>query len=81
MASNGRLTARTNLLLLAIALGVYFLFQFILLGNVSIAQYDESIYLDIARNIRQTGLPLRSVDVQGRYHFDHLPLYVYMVGA
>ena len=76
------MTPRTrNLLLLAIPLGVYFLFQLFLLNNVSIAQYDESIYLDVARNIRKTGLPLRSVGLDGRYHFDHLPLYVYLLSG
>jgi 4-amino-4-deoxy-L-arabinose transferase-like glycosyltransferase len=72
----------THLLLpLAAALGVFFLFQFFLLRQVSIAQYDESIYLDVARNIRSTGLPLRSVGLDGRYHFDHLPLYVYLLSG
>jgi 4-amino-4-deoxy-L-arabinose transferase-like glycosyltransferase len=79
MVTNTRQT--TLLLPLAIVLGVYLLFQLFLLNNVSIAQYDESIYLDVARNIRKTGLPLRSVGLDGRYHFDHLPLYVYLLSG
>lgn len=82
MASHTRQTSKTTFLLpLAIALGVFFLFQLFLLNNVSIAQYDESIYLDVARNIRKSGLPLRSVGLDGRYHFDHLPLYVYLLSG
>jgi 4-amino-4-deoxy-L-arabinose transferase-like glycosyltransferase len=70
-----------NLVLLTIVLGVYFLFQILLIRNVTIAQYDESIYLDVARSIRNTGLPMRSVGQYGRFYFEHLPGYVYLIGG
>lgn len=81
MTSSSRPQTAHLFLPLAAVLGVYLLFQLFLLNSVSIAQYDESIYLDVARNIRKTGLPLRSVDLSGRYHFDHLPLYVYLLSG
>ncbi|MFN2135966.1 MAG: ArnT family glycosyltransferase [Candidatus Promineifilaceae bacterium] len=66
---------------LAIPLVIFLLFQFLLLRNVNIAQYDEAIYLDVARNIRELGEPLRSVGLDGRYYFEHLPGYVYTLSG
>ena len=79
--SPGQLTQKSALLPLAAVLGVFFFFQIFLLRNVSIAQYDESIFLDVARHIRASGLPLRSVGLDGRFYFEHLPGYVYLVGG
>ncbi|MBP6017002.1 MAG: glycosyltransferase family 39 protein [Candidatus Promineofilum sp.] len=49
--------------------------------RVSIAQYDESIFLDIARNIHTTGLPLRSLGPQGQLELDQTPLYLYLLSG
>lgn len=63
------------------ALGIYLVFQFILIRLVHIAQYDESIYLDVARNIRRIGLPLRSYGAEGFLLLDQTPLYPYLVAG
>ncbi len=70
---------RANVLLLFI-LGLFLAFQLLLALNVRIAQYDEAIFLDVARNIQKSGLPLRSVGA-GKFFFDHTPLYIYMLGG
>jgi 4-amino-4-deoxy-L-arabinose transferase-like glycosyltransferase len=59
----------------------YLVFQAVLIYSVQIAQYDESIYLDVARNIRRTGLPLRSFGADGFLLLDQTPLYPYMLGG
>ena len=42
---------------------------------MTIAQYDEAIFLDISRNIACSGLSLRSMDIKGKFYFEHtLPL-------
>jgi 4-amino-4-deoxy-L-arabinose transferase-like glycosyltransferase len=41
--------------------------------------YDEAIYLDVARNIQRIGLPLRSLGVFGVPAFEHTPLYLYLL--
>ena len=49
--------------------------------RVSIAQYDESIFLDIARNIQATGVPLRSLGPEGKLELDQTPLYLYLLSG
>ncbi len=49
--------------------------------HVSIAQYDESIFLDIAGNIHTTGLPLRSLGPEGQLELDQTPLYLYLLSG
>ncbi len=66
---------------LLLALGIYLAFQLVLMRSVHIAQYDESIYLDVARNIRRTGLPLRSFGAEGFLLLDQTPLYPYLLGG
>jgi len=46
--------------------------------KVRVAEYDEAVYLDIARNIRFTGMPLRSLGAKGQYDV-HAPLYLYIL--
>lgn len=48
--------------------------------RVRCVEYDEAIFLDVARNIIRTGIPLRSIGQQGVFFFDHTPLYVYFLG-
>lgn len=57
----------------------YLGFQYALISTVSVAQYDESIYLDVARNIGRTGLPIRSIG-NGILLLDQTPLYPYLLG-
>ena len=44
------------------------------LGSVD---YDEAIFMDVARSIRSTGLPIRSIAPDGWMFVDHTPLYSY----
>jgi len=53
--------------------------QIPLVWKVHIAEYDEAIFLDVASNIRQDGLPLRSIGAKGAFYFEHTPLYVYFL--
>lgn len=46
---------------------------------VRTAEYDEAIFLDVARNIQREGLPLRSLGTKGAFFFDHTPLYIYLL--
>ncbi|PIE81842.1 MAG: hypothetical protein CSA11_02940 [Chloroflexi bacterium] len=66
---------------LLIPFAIYLAFLFVLIRAVNIAQYDESIYLDVARNIRRTGLPIRSVGEKGFLLLDQTPLYPYMLAG
>jgi 4-amino-4-deoxy-L-arabinose transferase-like glycosyltransferase len=50
-----------------------------LMHSVRAAEYDEAIFLDVARNIQRVGLPLRSLGTQGIFFFDHTSLYVYLL--
>ena len=49
------------------------------MASVHIAEYDEAIFLDVARNIQRVGLPLRSIGANGVFFFDHTPLYPYLL--
>jgi 4-amino-4-deoxy-L-arabinose transferase-like glycosyltransferase len=68
--------SRTGVLVLAAVVLLFLALQATPIRQVHVAQYDESIFLDIARNIRETGLPLRSVGPDGRL-FDQTPGYPY----
>lgn len=70
-----------NKLPLLIPLAIFLLLQAVPIFSVSIAQYDEAIYLDVARSIQRTGLPIRTIDAEGRLLLDQTPLYPYMVSA
>jgi len=74
---------RTNwvLLTLVIAVAVFLLIEAVLIWHVRFTDYDEAVFLDIARNIRRLGLPLRSVGEDGVLFFNHTPLYLYVVTA
>jgi 4-amino-4-deoxy-L-arabinose transferase-like glycosyltransferase len=75
------LKPRLTYLPLLLTLALYLAFQAVLIYSVQIAQYDESIYLDVARNIRRTGLPLRSFGADGFLLLDQTPLYPYLLGG
>jgi len=47
--------------------------------NVHSVEYDEAIFLDVARNIHRVGLPIRSVGTQGAFYFEHTFLYPYLL--
>lgn len=70
---------RSNTLCEPLALAAALLALLPLLLHVTVAEYDEAIFLDVARNIQRTGLPLRSLTQSGILFFDHTPLYVYML--
>ncbi len=59
----------------------FLLSQLVLALNVHTLEYDEAIYLDVARNIRRTGLPLRSLGLQGYLYAEHTSLYLYMLSG
>jgi len=47
--------------------------------RVHVLEYDEAIFMDVARNIQRSGLPLRSIGAAGVPFYDHTPLYVYLL--
>ncbi len=48
--------------------------------KVHILEYDEALYMDIARNIQRSGLPLRSLGTRGVFWFFHPHhLYLYLL--
>jgi 4-amino-4-deoxy-L-arabinose transferase-like glycosyltransferase len=47
--------------------------------NVRVLEYDEAVFMDVARNIQRSGLPFRSLGEQGRPAFEHTPLYLYLL--
>ncbi len=70
-------TIRNRLLLTVLALSL--IVQLPLMLNVRTVEYDEAIFLDVARNIHRVGLPIRSIGTQGLFFFDHTFLYVYLL--
>ena len=70
---------KNDYILLALAISTFLLFQSILIYRVRITDYDEAVFLDVARNIRRVGLPLRSIGPDGVLYFIHTPLYLYLV--
>lgn len=44
-----------------------------------IAEYDEAVFLDAARNVQRIGLPLRSAGAQGAPLLEHTPLYAFLL--
>ena len=63
--------------LLALLAGVLVLLPMAL--KVHVLEYDEAIFMDVARSIQRTGLPLRTIGDSGAFFFDHTPLYVYLL--
>ncbi|MCU0507115.1 MAG: glycosyltransferase family 39 protein [Anaerolineae bacterium] len=47
--------------------------------NTRIAEYDEAVLLDAARNIQRVGLPLRSVGTGGAPLLEHTPAYAFLL--
>ncbi len=72
---------RNDYILLVFVLGIFLFFQAILMRYVHITDYDEAVFLDVARNIRHADLPLRSIGPNGQLYFIHTPLYLYLVTA
>jgi 4-amino-4-deoxy-L-arabinose transferase-like glycosyltransferase len=64
---------------LGTALATAFLIALPAMMATRLVEYDEAIFLDVARNIQQTGLPIRSIGQKGIFFFDHTPLYVYLL--
>ncbi|MCU0523116.1 MAG: glycosyltransferase family 39 protein, partial [Anaerolineae bacterium] len=54
--------------------------QGFLAASVRFVEYDEAIFLDVARNIARSGAPKRSIGLSGAFFFDHTPMYVYVLG-
>ncbi len=49
--------------------------------HVHVAEYDEAVFLDVARNIQRLGTPLRSIGQAGSPYLIHTPLYPYLLAA
>lgn len=64
---------------IAVLIILAFLAQLPLILKVRSVEYDEAIFLDVAKNIQRTGLPLRSIGSQGVFFFDHTLLYPYVL--
>ncbi|MFT5193281.1 MAG: 4-amino-4-deoxy-L-arabinose transferase-like glycosyltransferase [Candidatus Promineifilaceae bacterium] len=58
---------------------LYFAFQIPLYVWVQTAEYDEAIYLNVARSISKTGLAMRTMG-EGFLHVDHPTLYQHGIG-
>jgi len=69
--------SRLVLPLLAITAALLVILPTIL--GVHVLEYDEAIFMDVARNIQRLGLPLRSITADGVFFFDHTNLYVYLL--
>lgn len=50
-----------------------------LLWAVKLAEYDESIYLNVARSIRETGGAWRPIGLEGQLYAEHTVLYQYLL--
>lgn len=72
---------RIDWLLLGLVLLLFLALQLPPMRHVTVAQYDESIFLDIAGNIHATGLPLRSLGLEGKLELDQTPLYLYLLSG
>jgi 4-amino-4-deoxy-L-arabinose transferase-like glycosyltransferase len=72
--------ARRRAISLAIAAVVALLVLLPLALKVKVAEYDEAIFLDVARNLQRTGLPLRSAGEHGVPYLEHTPLLVLLLG-
>ena len=59
--------------------GVFLAIQALLVASVDVVEYDEAIFLDIARSILRTGVPVRSMGTTGIIFFGDTPLYVYFL--
>jgi 4-amino-4-deoxy-L-arabinose transferase-like glycosyltransferase len=59
--------------------GVFLAIQAILVASVDVVDYDEAIFLDIARSIVRTGVPVRSIGPTGIIYFGDTPLYVFFL--
>jgi len=68
-------------LALLIPLGLALLIQGVLIAFAHTLEYDEAIFMDVARNIQRVGLPLRSIGETGVFFFDHTPLYVFFLSG
>lgn len=42
-----------------------------------VLEYDEAVFMDVARNIQRLGQPFRSLGSLGQPAFEHTPLYLY----
>lgn len=58
---------------------MFALLQTVFFLNVDTLEYDEAIYMDIARNVRLTGVATRSIG-NGVLHADHPTLYQHLLG-
>lgn len=58
---------------------VFSLLQAIFISQVDTLEYDEAIYMDVARNIRQTGVAWRSMGDNILYA-EHTSLYQHLIG-
>ncbi|MGB3906231.1 MAG: glycosyltransferase family 39 protein [Anaerolineae bacterium] len=59
--------------------GAFLAIQAILVVSVDVVEYDEAIFLDVARSVQRTGVPVRSMGTTGIVFFEHTPLYVYFL--
>ena len=65
---------------LAIAVAVALLVLLPLALRIKVAEYDEAIFLDVARNLQRVGLPLRSMGTEGVAYLEHTPRLAFLLG-
>jgi len=73
---------RRTLIALVVPVGIYLMLAGIRVVRNPPPDFDERIFLDVARHIVDTGLPIRTVASPGpTLFFDHTPLLVYAVAV
>ncbi len=72
------MNSRWRSFLLFVAIIAAIMAQIPAILRVHIVEYDEAVYMDIARNIQRIGAPIRSSGAKGVYDV-HAPLYVHLL--
>jgi 4-amino-4-deoxy-L-arabinose transferase-like glycosyltransferase len=70
---------RTRIMLLVLLMTAALTVQIPAMVKVHTVEYDEAIFLDVARNVQRIGLPIRSIGKEGAFFFDHTSLYIYLL--
>lgn len=71
--------ARRDLVLMLVTIVVLVIAVAPLAIYVRVLEYDEAVFMDVARNIQRLGLPFRSLGSLRQPAFEHTPLYLYLL--
>ncbi len=70
---------RRDLILLFGTMAAFLVAIIPLAMSVHVLEYDEAVFMDVARNIQRWGIAFRSVGEHGQPFFDHTPAYLYLL--